>query len=127
MLAAGAVLAAGTGLAGCGTVPGHAQAPSTPAVPLSAMSSVPLADATWATVPMGAAAGPDEFWQLFRLPAGSSRWALATPPDIATNGAILVAGQSGSGAGGSGAGGSGAGGSGAAGPGAVPAAQPRGR
>ena len=110
MLAAGAVLAAGTGLAGCGTVPGHAQVSSTPAVPLSAMSSVPLAGATWATVPMGAAAGPNEFWQLFRLPAGSSRWALATPPDIATNGAILVAGQSGSGAG---AGGSGAGRSGA--------------
>ena len=102
MLAAGAVLAAGTGLAGCGTVRGHAQAPSTPAVPLSAMSSVPVAGATWATVPMGAAAGPNEFWQLFRLPAGSSNWALATPPDIATNGAILVAGQSGPGAGGPG-------------------------
>ena len=116
MLAAGAVLA-GTGLAGCGTVPGHAQAPSTPAVPLSAMSSVPLAGATWATVPMGAAAGPDEFWQLFRLPRAAGRWALATPPDIATNGAILVAGQTGPGASGSGASGSGASGSGAGGSG----------
>ena len=109
VLGAGAVLAAGTGLAGCGTVPAHAQAPGTPAIPLSAMSSVPLAGETWATVPMGADAGPNEFWQLFRLPAGSGNWALATPPDIATNGAILVAGQSGPGAGGSGAGGPGRG------------------
>ena len=59
------------------------------------MSSAPLAGATWATVPMGAASGPDEFWQLFRLPAGGSRWALETPPDIATNGAILLAARAG--------------------------------
>ena len=105
LLAAGAVLAAGTGLAACGSgVSRPAEtAPSAPApVALSAMSSAPLAGATWATVPMGAASGPDEFWQLFRLPAGGSRWALETPPDIATNGAILLAGQSGPGGGGAG-------------------------
>jgi len=103
VLAAGAVLAAGTGLAACGSSVSHPAdaAPSAPAaVALSAMSAVPIADATWATVPMGAVTGPNEFWQLFRLPAGSSRWALETPPDIATNGAILLAGQSGSGGGG---------------------------
>ena len=103
LLAAGAVLAAGTGLAACGSSvsrPAEA-APSAPApVALSAMSSAPIAGATWATVPMGAVAGPNEFWQLFRLPAGSSRWALETPPGIATNGAILLAGQSGPGGGG---------------------------
>ena len=103
LLAAGAVLAAGTGLAACGSSvsrPAEA-APSAPTpVALSAMSSAPIAGATWATVPMGAVAGPNEFWQLFRLPAGSSRWALETPPDIATNGAILLAGQSGPGGGG---------------------------
>ncbi len=98
VLAAGAVLAAGTGLAACGSSVSHPAdaAPSAPAaVALSAMSAVPIANATWATVPMGAVTGPNEFWQLFRLPAGSSRWALETPPDIATNGAILLAGQGG--------------------------------
>jgi hypothetical protein len=103
VLAAAAVLAAGTGLAACGSSVSHPAdaAPSAPAaVALSAMSAVPIANATWATVPMGAVTGPNEFWQLFRLPAGSSRWALETPPDIATNGAILLAGQGGSGAGG---------------------------
>ncbi|MGP0027414.1 MAG: hypothetical protein ACLPKE_29270 [Streptosporangiaceae bacterium] len=100
--AAGAVLAAGTGLVACGSSVSRpaAPAPSAPApVALSAMSSAPIAGATWATVPMGAVAGPNEFWQLFRLPAGGSRWALETPPDIATNGAILLAGQSGPGGG----------------------------
>ncbi len=103
VLAAGAVLGAGTGLAACGSsVSRPAQtAPSAPAATApSAMSAVPIANATWATVPMGAVTGPNEFWQLFRLPAGSNRWALETPPDIATNGAILLAGQSGPGGGG---------------------------
>ena len=103
VLAAGAVLAAGTGLAACGSSVSRpaAAAPSAPAaVALSAIAAAPIANATWATVPMGAVAGPNEFWQLFRLPAGSSRWVLETPPDIATNGAILLAGQSGPGGGG---------------------------
>jgi hypothetical protein len=43
---------------------------------------------------MGAVSGPNEFWQLFLLPAGKSRWSLATPPDIATNGAIALGGLS---------------------------------
>jgi len=99
---AGALAAAlAGGLAGCGSAkapaPGASAAAAVP--PLTAMSSVPIAGATWATVPMGAAAGPDEFWQLFRLPAGG-RWTLETPPDIATNGAILLAGQPGTGSGG---------------------------
>jgi hypothetical protein len=37
--------------------------------------------------------GADQFWQLFLLPAGASRWTLQTPPDIATNGALILAGQ----------------------------------
>jgi hypothetical protein len=44
---------------------------------------------------MGAQSGPNEFWQLFLLQAGASRWSLATPPDVATNGAIALAGLSG--------------------------------
>jgi len=51
--------------------------------------------ATWAVLPMGATSGPNEFWQLFLLPAGRAQWALDTPPDIATNGAIELAGLSG--------------------------------
>jgi hypothetical protein len=46
---------------------------------------------------MGAASGADQFWQLFMLPAGGSRWSLQTPPDIATNGALILAGQAGQG------------------------------
>jgi hypothetical protein len=37
----------------------------------------------------------DLFWQLFMLPAGGSRWSLETPPDIATNGALILAQQGG--------------------------------
>ncbi len=51
--------------------------------------------ATWAVLPMGAASGPNEFWQLFLLSAGRQQWALDTPPDIATNGALELAGLSG--------------------------------
>ncbi len=59
---------------------------------LSMVSSMATTGATWVTVPMGAAAGPDEFWQLFARPAGSASWRLQTPPGIATNGALVLAG-----------------------------------
>ena len=36
-------------------------------------------------------AGPNLFWQLFVRPAQGNRWTLATPPDVATNGAIALA------------------------------------
>jgi hypothetical protein len=88
-------MAAGLGLAllagGCGSVASQPAAPS-PAVPapLSLSTSTDAAGATWATVPMGAASGADEFWELFVLPGGG-QWSLRTPPDIATNGAIVLA------------------------------------
>ena len=44
---------------------------------------------------MGAPSGENRFWQLFRLPAGSTRWVLATPPDVATNGALILASRGG--------------------------------
>jgi hypothetical protein len=44
---------------------------------------------------MGAAAGPNQFWELFTRSAASSRWRLETPPGIATNGAIILASQGG--------------------------------
>lgn len=59
---------------------------------LSMVSSMATTGATWVTVPMGATAGPNEFWQLFARPAGSPSWRLRTPPGIATNGALVLAG-----------------------------------
>ena len=92
-------LAAGLGLAllaaGCGSATSRTAAPDAagpaPPAPLSLQTSIQAAGATWATVPMGAASGADLFWQLFLLSAGGSRWSLQTPPDIATNGAIVLA------------------------------------
>ncbi len=90
------VTAAALGLAllagGCGSVASRtaAAAPAAPA-PLSLRTSMQGAGATWATVPMGAASGADQFWQLFVLPSGGSPWFLRTPPNIATNGAIVLA------------------------------------
>jgi photosystem II stability/assembly factor-like uncharacterized protein len=46
---------------------------------------------------MGATSGANLFWQLFMLPDGASRWSLQTPPDIATNGALILAAQAGQG------------------------------
>lgn len=103
------VAAAALGLAllagGCGSVTSRtaAPAPAAPA-PLSLQTSMQGAGATWATVPMGAASGADEFWQLFVLPADGSAWALRTPPNIATNGAIVLAAAGAGGASGTGGG-----------------------
>ena len=101
------VTAAALGLAllgGCGSVASRtvaAPAPAGPA-PLSLQTSMQGAGVTWATVPMGAASGADQFWQLFVLPAGGSPWFLRTPPNIATNGAIVLAAPDAAGPGGSG-------------------------
>jgi hypothetical protein len=81
---------------GCGSV-----AAPRAAAPARRPTSLPLATAlagdqtTWAVVPMGATAGANLFWQLFTLPAHGSRWTLATPPDVATNGAIALGVQGG--------------------------------
>ena len=101
------VTAAALGLAllagGCGSVASRtaAPAPAAPA-PLSLQTSVQGAGATWATVPMGAASGADQFWQLFVLPSGGSPWFLRTPPNIATNGAVVLAAPDAAGPGGAG-------------------------
>jgi hypothetical protein len=87
--------------AGCASTAGRASGsgqrddpgPATASLPL--ITSAGTGQATWAVVPMGAPSGPNEFWQLFLQPAGRSHWSLATPPDIATNGAIALAGLSG--------------------------------
>ncbi|HYZ53396.1 MAG TPA: hypothetical protein VE733_07820 [Streptosporangiaceae bacterium] len=88
-----AILAAGCGSVSSRTEAGNSSAP----VPLSLTTAETGPGATWAAVPMGAASGPNLFWQLFLLPAGGTRWSLQTPPDIATNGALILAGQAGQG------------------------------
>ncbi len=101
------VTAAALGLAllgGCGSVASRtvaAPAPAGPA-PLSLQTSMQGAGVTWATLPMGAASGADQFWQLFVLPSGGSPWFLRTPPNIATNGAIVLAAPDAAGPGGAG-------------------------
>ena len=95
--AAAPALAAALLAAGCGSAPRQAQAPGASAAPLSLSTAVTGPGATWAAVPMGAASGANQFWQLFMLPAGAARWSLQTPPDIATNGALILAGQAGQG------------------------------
>jgi hypothetical protein len=42
----------------------------------------------------GSAASHNNFWQLFVRPAGTSRWRLATPPGVASNGGLVLAGLS---------------------------------
>lgn len=88
--AAAAALGAAVLAAGCGSAarPPAAPAPRPVALPLA--TSVGGNQATWASVPMGTA-GPNLFWQLFVRPAQGTRWTLATPPDVATNGAIALA------------------------------------
>jgi hypothetical protein len=91
--AAGAALAIGVLAAGCGSAARPAAAPGRPPVSLPLATSLGAGQASWAVVPMGAPAGPNLFWQLFLLPAPAGRWKLATPPDVATNGAIALGTQ----------------------------------
>jgi hypothetical protein len=84
-----AVGAAGILAAACGSATaGSAGADQRPAsLPLS--TSVAADQAAWAVVPMGGT-GENLFWQLFVLPSGGAKWTLATPPGVATNGAIAL-------------------------------------
>ncbi len=88
-----AALACAILAAGCGSVSGRtqAQSPDAATVPLSPTAALTFSGTTWASVPMGAAAGANQFWQLFKDQAG--HWSLQTPPDIATNGALLLTTQ----------------------------------
>jgi hypothetical protein len=81
---------AGVLAAGCGSATRQAAVAAQRPASLPLATSLAGSQATWAVVPMGAAAGSNLFWQLFQLPAGGTRWTLATPPDVATNGAIAL-------------------------------------
>jgi hypothetical protein len=49
---------------------------------------------TWAVVVMGGSiATENNFWQLFVRPPGASSWQLATPPGVADNGGLVLAGE----------------------------------
>jgi len=96
------LLATGTAVAcaGCGSSAAPAAVSSSASARAAAVSaeaaySEATDQATWAVLPMGAPSGPNEFWQLFLLAAARQKWVLDTPPDIATNGAIELAGLTG--------------------------------
>ena len=87
-------LLAGTLLvAGCGSAASPAAAPASPAAPPSLATSLTTSAGTWAVAVMGgSAASHNNFWQLFVRPAGTSSWRLATPPGVASNGGLILAG-----------------------------------
>jgi hypothetical protein len=79
--------------AGCGSAAGQASAPASPAQALSLATSLNTASGTWAVAVLGGpAAQHNNFWQLFVRPTGTSQWRLATPPGVASNGGLVVAG-----------------------------------
>jgi hypothetical protein len=60
-----------------------------PTIPLASSSADPAS--TWATIALGHFDDPlDTFWQLFALSSGPSRWELATPPGVASNGGLVA-------------------------------------
>jgi len=78
--------------AGCGTA-----GSSSPAATVVSATTSPLAtsmtagDGSWAVLVMGGSAADDNnFWQLFNLPAGGTRWSLVTPPAVADNGGLVL-------------------------------------
>jgi hypothetical protein len=85
-------------LAGCGSSAapaGHAPAAQAPPGGSSFLdTSAAVGQATWAVAVMGGSiASEDNFWQLFVRPAGGSRWQIATPPGVADNGGLVLAGE----------------------------------
>jgi hypothetical protein len=79
--------------AGCGSAARQPAAPAGPAQPPSLATSLVTASGTWAVAVLGgSAASHNDFWQLFVRPAGTGRWRLATPPGVASNGGLVLAG-----------------------------------
>jgi hypothetical protein len=79
--------------AGCGSSAQPGSAPASPVRPPSLATSLVTATGTWAVAVLGgSAAQHNNFWQLFVRPAATGRWRLATPPGVASNGGLVVAG-----------------------------------
>jgi hypothetical protein len=86
-------LAAAILAAGCGSAASRTATRATPARPLSLATSLTTATGTWAVAVMGgSAASHNNFWQLFVRPTGTPTWRLATPPGVASNGGLVLAG-----------------------------------
>jgi hypothetical protein len=99
--AAALALAASVLAAGCSSTAGPGQAKhgyglageSSPHDTALLATSLSTAAGTWAAAVMGgSAASHNNFWQLFVRPSGSSRWKLVTPPGVADNGGLVLAG-----------------------------------
>ena len=85
-------------LTGCGSAAapaGHAPAAQAPPGGSDTLdTSTSVGGTTWAVVVMGGSvATENNFWQLFVRPAGATRWELATPPGVADNGGLVLAGE----------------------------------
>lgn len=92
---AGALAAAltATTVSACGGT--SAPTAASAAAPTTSLAvSLPLASGTWATLSMGARSGLKRFWELFYRERDSSRWTLRTPPGVADNGGLVLAGGS---------------------------------
>jgi hypothetical protein len=91
--AAAAAAAGGCLLAGCSSAHAPAPAPAPPAATAPLATSLAQAGGrAWAIVAMGGSAADDNsFWEVFTRPAGSSQWALVTPPGVADNGGLVAA------------------------------------
>ena len=91
---AAAALATGV-LAACGSTPAQVNAglSAAPAASLPIATSG-AANADWAVLQLGgSSARHDNFWELFIRPSGARTWKLATPPGVASNGGLIVAGR----------------------------------
>lgn len=81
--------------AACGSTAGQTPAQPGPVTPPSLATSLVTTSGTWAVAVMGgSAANHNNFWQLFVRPTGSGTWRLATPPGVADNGGLVLAGLS---------------------------------
>jgi hypothetical protein len=86
-------LAAMSLVAGCGSPHGQASVVASQPPPLSLALSATSSSTAWATVEMGGSATQhNNFWQLFVHPATSAKWHLVTPPGMASNGGLVLAG-----------------------------------
>ncbi|HEX6520654.1 MAG TPA: hypothetical protein VF070_11690 [Streptosporangiaceae bacterium] len=90
-LAGGALVITMLAVAACGSQTATVATPATRVSSASLNSSLVTAQGTWAIADMGGSASDTEnFWQLFVRPAGSSKWALVTPPGVADNGGLVA-------------------------------------
>lgn len=92
-IAAGVVAAT---VASCASVSSQAHSRATPPPPPSLATTLVTPGGTWAVAELGgSAARNNNFWQLFERPAGSTTWRLVTPPGVASNGGLVMAGLGG--------------------------------